>query len=253
MQLFSEIPTSVPTPVALLIGAGGLAAGLIWMRAAVRDKLSKARDYMRISVRYGTRGDTALAKIRAIDTPTMQVPIIELRAATETPIEAARRRVAELVDQVQEAVNPAPAPRDWAAGEMAAAFNKIVDDNEWEPSATHTQPGNVSPWVSPVPARTAPVPSAPPAIVHAPRGPQTPPRWVDGGTPPPASRGRTRIAQLAPRERDWNLFGRMPRLELPAFPEPFRMPTQRLRPDPRVLAHLPADPTRAYRTRTVQA
>lgn len=250
MQLFDMIPSTIPTPIALGLGAVGLAAGLTWMRAATRDRLAQAREYMRLSVRYGTRGDTALAKIRAIDTPTMAVPTIQLQQATETIAEAARRRVAELYDQVHEAVRPTPAQPDWAEGEMTAAFRRIVDGNEWEKADTHTQPGNPSPWAPEPPALPAPAPSAPPRALAAPRGPQTPPRWSDGGTVPVR---RTRIAQLSPRERDWSLFGRMPQLALPAFPEPFRMPTQRVKADPRVLAHLPADPTRQWRTRTVQA
>lgn len=225
---------TVPAPVAAAVGLFGLGTGLFWMRAAAADKLAKAKEYMAISIRYGTRGDNALARMRAVDTPTQQVDVSELRAAYASPLERLQAWSRDKGEQVREAITPSQDIPDWAEGEMTAAFRRIVADNDWEPSPLAVAP--------------APAPALAPAVVHAPRGSQTPPRWADGGTPP--SRRRT-IQSLAPRERSWTSYLRTP--ELPAFPEPFhvRMPRQRVRVTPAVMARLPEDPTRAYRTRTV--
>jgi hypothetical protein len=165
-------------------------------------------------------------------------------------VERARELVAVIGERVRDAVTPERNPADWAEGEMTATFRQIVDAEQWEQPDALTQPVNPSPWVSPIAAGPAPALSAPPAVVMAPRGPQTPPRWQDGGTPP--SRRRT-IQSLAPRERGWTRYLATP--EMPAFPEPFqvRMPAQRVRlpHDPRRMALLPADDTRQWRTRTV--
>lgn len=247
--MYEFITGTVPTPVAAGIGLLGIGAGIAWMRAAARDRLAAAHRLASAGTTYFVRADQARSYIRAIETPTMAVDVSELRRAHATPVERVRQSVAEIGERVREAVTPSGATRDWEPGEMTAAFRRIVDANEW----AEQQPVDVPRVVSPVPHPSAPVPSAPPRVVMAPRGPQTPPRWADGGAPPPPSRGRTRIAELPPRERDWSLFGRMPALELPRFPEPFRTPGQRLPNDPRRMAMLDPDDTRRFRTKTVNA
>jgi hypothetical protein len=239
---------TVPTPVAAAVGLFGLGAGLLWMRAAQRDTRRAAIRTASAASTYWVRAEAAHNYVRAIETPTQQIDVTELRAALATPAERLRARVADLADQVREAILPAPAEPDWAEGEMTAAFRAIVDANEWETPGAFTKPGNPSPWVSPIAAGPAPAPSAPPELVAAPRGPQTPPRWQDGGTLPP-SRRRTTIQSLAPRERSWTSYLATP--ELPPFPEPFqiRMPAQRRTPTPALMARLPEDPTRVWRTR----
>lgn len=241
---------TVPTPVAAGLGLVGLAAGLIWMRAAAADKFSKAKEYMRISVRYGRAGDEALARVRAVDTPTQQIDVSELRAAYATPIERLRHWGRDTGERLAEAIAPAQAEPDWEEGEMTAAFRRVVDAEGWQQPGAFTAPAEASPWVSPIASGPAPAPTPPPAIVHAPRGPQTPPRWQDGGTRPPQRRA---ARGLTPRDREWTFMGRVPSLELPEFPRPFQMPTpqQRLPHDPRRMAQLPADETRQWRTRTV--
>lgn len=240
---------TVPTPVAAAVGLFGLGAGLWWMRARTRDLRQAAIRTASAASTYWVRAENARSYIHAIETPTQQIDVAELRAALATPAERLRERVADLAAQVREAVTPSPAEPDWAEGEMTAAFNRIVEGNDWEQPGQFAVPGNPSPWVSPVASRPAPAPTPPPAVVHAPRGPQTPPRWQDGGTPPPQRRAKR---GLTPRDREWTFLGRVPDLELPEFPRPFRMPTpqQRLPHDPRRMALLPADPTREYRTRT---
>jgi len=246
---------TVPTPVAAGVGLFGLGAGLWWMRAAMRELRAAAIRTAAAASTYWVRADGARSYIKAIETPTQQIDVTELRAAlADRP---ARVRLAELAEQVREAITPLPGPADWEEGEMTAAFRKIVDGNNWDQPGAFTAPGdtvgtvNPSPWAPPLTATPAPALSDPPAIVHAPRGPQTPPRWMDGGTPPPPSRRRTTIQSLAPRERAWTSYLAVP--QLPPFPEPFRMPTQRRRPTPALMARLPQDPTRAWRTRTVES
>ena len=241
---------TVPAPVAAAVGLFGLGAGLWWMRARTRDLRQAAIRTAAAASTYWVRAETAHNYVRAVETPTSAWDVTELRAAHATRAEQARAWVADISARAREAITPTPGEPDWAEGEMTAAFNRIVEGNDWERPGEFTKPVNPSPWVSPIAAGPAPAPSAPPAIVTAPRGPQTPPRWQDGGTLPP-SRRRTTIASLAPRERSWTSYLATP--ELPPFPEPFqiRMPKQRVRATPALMARLPEDPTRAWRTRTV--
>lgn len=239
---------TVPTPMAAAVGLFGLGAGLWWMRVRTADLRQAAIRTASAASTYWVRAEKARSYIHAIETPTQQIDVTELRAALATPAERFRDRVADLAGQVREAIVPTPAEPDWAEGEMTAAFNKIVEGNDWEQRGQFTTAAEAAPWVSPIASGPAPAPTPPPAIVYAPRGPQTPPRWQDGGTPP--TRRRT-IQSLAPRERAWTSHLAVP--ELPEFPRPFqvRMPAQRVRPTPALLAALPEDPTRAFRTRTV--
>lgn len=254
-EFIREIASStVPTPVAAGIGLLGLGAGIAWMCAAASDKLAAARRLASAGTTYFVRADQARNYIKAIDTPTTAMPLVRLEAATATPTERLRAGVAEIGERVREAVTSSGAPRDWEPGEMTAAFAAIVDGNDWADTRSG-QTADVSPWVSPVPRPGTPVPSAPPRVVMAPRGPQAPPRWVDGGAPPP-SRARLRRSEtggMPGRLRTWggSLLGPVPPLELPRFPRPFQTPGQRLPNDPRRMALLPADPTRQWRTRTV--
>lgn len=249
-DLLSNIASgTVPTPVAAGIGLFGLGAGLLWMRGAIRDQRAAAVRTAAAASTYWVRAETAHSYVRAIETPTQQVDVTELRAAHATR----RERLAQWAhDLVERTAQKHEMPQDWAEGEMTAAFRAIVDGNSWDRADELTLPAKPSPWASPLAAQPAPAPSAPPAIVHAPRGSQTPPRWVDGGTPPPASRRRTTIQSLTPRERSWTSYLATP--ELPPFPEPFRLPlpSQR-RPTPALMARLPQDPTRVWRTRTVES
>lgn len=234
-------------------GLAALVAGIWFGRRSAKDALESARRSASAAATYWARAESARTYVKAIETPTMQVDVTELRRAHASPVERARAVVTVIGERVRDAVTPERNPADWAEGEMTATFRRIMDAEQWEQPDALTQPVNPSPWVSPIAAGPAPAPSAPPAIVHAPRGPQTPPRWQDGGTPPPRSRARTTIQSLAPRERGWTRYLATP--ELPPFPEPFqiRMPRQRVRPTPAMLAKLPADPTREFRTRTVEA
>jgi len=249
-DLLSNIASAtVPAPVAAGVGLFGLAAGLWWMRAAARDQRAAAVRTASAASTYWVRAETTHSYIRAIETPTQQIDMTELRAATATR----RERLADWAhDLVERTTQRHDTPADWAEGEMTAAFRAIVDGNDWERADELTLPAKASPWASPIAAGPAPAPSAPPAIVHAPRGPQAPPRWVDGGTPPVR---RSPRHALPARERDWSLMGPVPRLELPEFPAPFRssVPSQHRGPDPRVMARLPHDETRQFRTRVVAA
>ena len=235
---------TVPTPVAAAVGLFGLGAGLWWMRVRTADLRQAAIRTASAASTYWVRAEKARTYIHAIETPTQQVDVTELRRAHASRAERAREVVAVIGERVRDAVTPVRNPDDWAEGEMTKTFRKIMDAEQWE------QPADASPWVSPIASGPAPAPTPPPAIVHAPRGPQTPPRWQDGGTPPPQRRTKR---GLTPRDREWTFLGRVPDLELPEFPRPFRMPTpqQRLPHDPRRMAQLPADETRQWRTRTV--
>lgn len=241
---------TVPAPIAAGVGLLGLGAGLWWMRARMTDLRSAAIRTASAASTYWARAEASRNYIKAIESPTTAMPLVQLQAATATRRERLAGWAHDLAAHAQEAWRPTPAPRDWADGEMTAAFALAELAYEGEPTVEIV---NTPPVALPQPVVAAPAPQAPPPVLQAPRGPQTPPRWVDGGTPP----RRDRTIRVAARSRQWTgpLLGlKVPALELPALPAPFRMPTQRiLRPTPALLAKLPDDPTRQYRTRTVAA
>jgi hypothetical protein len=240
-----DIPTNVPTPVALGIGLFGLASGLAYMRHAARDTYAAARRLTSAASTYWVRAETARNYIKAIDTPTTALPLVQLEAATATRRERLVSWARELVERSSEAVTPEPGQPDWEEGEMTAAFRAIVEGDTW----TFTQePVNMTPEALSGPTRPTPVPPPPPPVVMAPRGVQTAPRWQRRPAPDAPLRQRP---EQDPRQRNW-LMGQVPRLELPEYPRSLRMPTQRRLPnDPRRLAMLPQDDTRQFRTQVV--
>lgn len=242
----------VPALLVPVVGLSALAAGIWYGRHSAADKLAAARRLSAAASTYWARADQVRRQVHAIESPTQAMDLTGLRAATATRRERLTDWAREVAEQAVEAVRPTGAPRDWAEGEMTAAFTKIVDEQDWGWADRITLPANPSPWAPPRHELPAPPPAPAPALVMAPRGPQTPPRWQDRPAPP----RRDRTARVAPRERAWNspLLGlTVPPLALPDFPQPFRMPTPRRRPTPALMARLADDPTRAYRTKVVAA
>lgn len=237
---------NVPALLVPVVGLGALAAGIVYGRASARDTLASARRLASSAATYWARADKARSYVVAVDTPTAAMDLTELRRAHATRREKLADWAHEQATRAREAVRPERAPRDWEEGEMTAAFNAIVDrETHWadgpdwnaetpawnptlQPRSPHPDaPVEAAPWVSPLAARTAPVPPPPPPVVMPPRGPQTPPRWEDELPPP---RRLSQARPLTPRERQWRttgVLGPVPPLELPAFPEPFQMPQPR--------------------------
>lgn len=251
--MFEQLPN---VPVLLSAGTTLVSLGVgIWFgRASASDRLAAAQRMASATSVYAVRAESARSYIKAIETPTQMVPVVELVAATETRAERLKRWAHELVERTQEAVTPEATPPDWAEGEMTAAFRAIVDGNEWGPVEALPQPSR---------AHELPVPalSAPPPLRMAPRGPQTPPRWQDGGTPPTRRRD---VQTVSPRDREWAAYRRrtldaplMPDagpIPLPEFPRAYgAIPAQRHSVTPLVLANLPADDTRQFRVKQVAA
>ena len=253
----------VPMSVAIGFGLACLGAGATVTAIIVRDKLAAARRLTSRAATLDVRTEAMLHRVEAITSPTQGMPLVQLVAATATPGERARAAVAELAERVRDAITPTSGhTRDWAPGEMTAAFRRIVDDTpDWElPTPTEIALVDDLPRPAVVhPLRpTAPPPVRPqaPAIVHTPSQPQAAPRWADGGTPPPRSRGAMALQSLRARGRDWGtlLGGNLPLMEPPTFPEPFRLPAPAQRvADPRAMARLPHDETRRYRVRILSA
>lgn len=245
------IPESVPTVAALAIAAGGLAAGVAFGRISVRDQLRQIRRLLPVVLNYERRADEAYAKARAIESPTMAVPALELLADGRGPrerfrdsfnrgIERARRFAADLRPEPEhvgatvetglglELLADTPVPDAMAAlrapepAAPAAAdgdtiiFQRLIADFYGDAPGALTLPAQPTPW-------------AQPEIKHAPRGPQKAPKWEK--RPAPARRG--------------SLLG----LTVPTVPGQ----RTRLPHDPRRLAMLDSDPTRAYRTKVVSA
>jgi len=248
----------VPMPVAIGFGLACLGAGALITTAIVRDKLAAARRLASRAATLEVKSETILHRVEGIVSPTGPMPLVQLVAATATPAERASAAVADLAARVREAISPTTATRDWEPGEMTAAFNRMVEQTpDWElPSATEVA---IVDGLQPAPRRQPLAPPArpqTPALVRASGQPQPAPRWQDLPAPPrrPVSRGALAIQKLAARGRNWGtILGEVPPLELPKFPEPFRMPQQRPRPTPLALASLPADPTRQWRTKRVSA
>lgn len=252
----------VPMPVAIGFGLACLGAGAIVTAAIVRDKLATARRLTSRAATLGVRTDTILHRVEAITSPTQGMPLVQLEAATRTPTERLVAGLADLRERVREAVANTGHTADWGPGEMTAAFRKIVDDTpDWElPSPTEIAlvddlPANRPQVVHPLrPTAPPPMRPQPPALVRASGQPQPAPRWQDLPAPPTRARSRGAMAMqvLRARGRDWGtmLGEKLPVMDPPPFPEPFRMPGQRPLPhDPRRLAMLDPDPTRRWRTR----
>lgn len=246
------LDSTAPALLVPAVGLAALAAGIWYGRLTSRDTLAAARRLSASTATYYVRARHAHRVVNAIESPTQAMDLTGLRQATATR----RERLAEwahgVAERTVEAVRPAEGPRDWAEGEMTAAFRRITEAEQWPTGDELTLPANPSPWAPQRHELPAPAPAPAPALVMAPRGPQTPPRWQDRPAPPQ----RDRRARVAPRERAWSgpLLGlKVPPLALPDFPQPFRMPTPRTRPTPALLAHLPQDPTRQFRTKVVAA
>jgi len=250
----------VPMPVAIGFGLACLGAGATITAIIVRDKLAAARRLTSRAATLEVKSETILHRVESITSPTQGMPLVQLVAATATPAERVRAAVADLGGRVRAAIDTTPATRDWAPGEMTEAFNRIVDGNEWElPTPTQVALVGDLPPASPAVAHqlrpTAPPPVRPqtPPLVRASGQPQPAPRWQDLPTPPrrPMSRGAMALQSLRARGRDWGtvLGEKLPVMELPPFPEPFRMPGQRPAATPLRMAALPADPTRRWRTK----
>lgn len=260
----------VPMPVAVGFGLACLGAGAIVTAIIVRDKLATARRLTSRAATLDVRTETILHRVEAITSPTQGMPLVQLVAATRTPAERLSAGWADLAERVRDAIVPTTGhTRDWEPGEMTAAFRRLVDDTpDWElPTPTEVAlvdglPANRPPVVHPLrPIVPPPVrPQAPP-LVRASGEPQPAPRWQDLPAPPrrAVSRGAMALQGLRARGRDWRtVLGGMeielpPVMDPPPFPEPFRMPTQRLPHDPRRMALLPQDPTRQWRTRRAAA
>jgi hypothetical protein len=242
------------------LGLIGLATGVWWGRASVRDQLASARRLAASTAAYFVRAESARSYIKAIETPTMAIDVTELRAATATRRERLAEWAHEIAERAREAARPAPAPRDWEPGEMTAAFRRIVEDFDNDPFAEVTLPAQASPWVHPLAVRhdaTQPPIAVAPRELPAPRWETRPAPALRPDTPSRARARRSEAPGLTGRMRAWGgtLLGPVPTLPDLKLPEPFRMPAprQRLPHDPRRLAMLAADPTRAFRTRTVGA
>lgn len=203
----------VPIIAAMATGAAGLLAGWTYATLAARDKLRVARRLVSEALKCETEARRAYTTARALTEPTGAISIIELFPPSLP--QRMHRAVAEAVERFT--VRAAPLP-DWADGEMTRAFAHADQHQE---SAT--------------------VPATP---------------YVGPGV----SRGRRRVegavhAVLPARLRQWG-----PRLvhslDGPVrMPERFgtlKLPAQR-EPSPLVMAHLPKDPTRAFRTKVVDA
>lgn len=244
--------------VPVLLSAGttlvGIGIGIWYGRASASDRLAAAQRLASATSVYAVRAEAARSYIKAIDTPTMMVPLVELTQATETRRERLARWAHELVERTQEAVTPEPGQPDWHEGEMTLAFRAIVEGNDWE--IAEASPRALRAHELPTP----PLSDAPP-LRMAPRGPQTPPRWRDGGTPPTRRRD---VQPVGPRDREWAAYRRRtldaPMMQdtgpipLPSFPRAYgAIPAQRASVTPLALANLPADDTRQYRVKRVDA
>jgi hypothetical protein len=205
--------TQIPTAAAMGVGAAGLVAGATFAVLTVRDKLSKARKLMAIAIRYESEADRTYAKIRALTDPTCSVPLVELFPPTR--VQQVRRAVAEAFERATWRNEKATEwSPGWADGELRRAIDQTAD-------VPHV-------------AEPAPAPTEPPAPVYRTR--RDPSERV-----PARDRWAPRMTQL--------LGGPIP---VPPLFASIQVPAQR-RPSPLVLANLPADPTRQWRTKTVAA
>lgn len=246
------IPDSVPTVAALAIAASGVAAGVVFGRISVRDQLRQVRRLLPTVMTYARKGDEAYAKARAITSPTMAVPAVELladgrgprerfRASWQNGIERARRFAADLRPEPEHVgataedglglqalaapvADTAPAPLPAAPAAPAAPaddpsdtiiFQRLIADFYGADPGVLTMPAQPSPWQQP-------------EVKHSPRGPQKAPKWETRPAPPRRS-----------------LLG----LTVPTVPGQ----RTRLPHDPRRMAMLDNDPTRAFRTKVVSA
>jgi hypothetical protein len=242
------IPESVPTVAALALAAGGLAAGVAFGRISVRDQLRQVRRLLPTVMTYARKGDEAYAAARAITSPTVAVPVAELLADSRSPrerfrdswrngIERARRLADDLRPEPEHIgataedglglqalaapvadTTPAPAPAAPADDPSdTIIFQRLIADFYGSDPGVLTMPAQQSPWQQP-------------EIKHAPRGPQQAPKWE---------------VRPAPPRRRQSLLG----LVAPTVPGQ----RTRLPHDPRRLAMLDNDPTRAFRTKVVSA
>jgi hypothetical protein len=239
------IPESVPTLAALTIAAGGLAAGVAFGRISVRDQLRQIRRLLPTVMTYARKGDEAYAKARAIQSPTVAVPTVELLADGRGPrerfrdslnrgMERARQLAADLRPEPEHVgataedglgLQPLAAPVADTAPALAAPvadegdtiiFQRLIADFYGNDPGVLTAPAQASPWQQP-------------EVKRAPRGPQKAPKWEVRPAPP----------------RRGSLLG----LTAPTVPGQ----RTRLPHDPRRMAMLDNDPTRAFRTKVVSA
>jgi hypothetical protein len=209
--------TQIPTAAAMGVGAVGLIAGAAFAAFAARDKLDKARRLMAIAIRYESEADRTYAKIRALTDPTQSVPVVELFPPTR--MQQFRRSVAEAVERAT-----------WR-GEKAAQW----DDGELRQliDATAEQP-----LPTPMPATPYVVPVAEPVRTYEPQVVVFRDRRDPSERVPARERWAPRMTQL--------LGGPIP---VPPLFASIRMPVQRQRPTPLIMAKLPADSTRQYRVK----
>jgi hypothetical protein len=209
--MYGILHTPIPTLAAMGVGAVGLIAGAAFTAFAIRDKLNKARKLMAIAIRYESEADRTYAKIRALTDPTCSVPVVELFPPTR--VQQVRRAVAEAFERATWRNEKAT---EWSQGWADGELRQVIDQTAETPRV----------------AEPAPIPTETPAPVYRTR--RDPSERV-----PARERWAPRMAQL--------LGGPIP---VPPLFASVQVPVQR-RPSPLVLANLPADPTRQWRTKTV--
>lgn len=232
------IPESVPTAAALLVGAAGLAAGIAFGRVSVREQLRQIRRLLPTVMNYARKGDEAYALARAIESPTMAVPVVELLADSRGPRErftdawrAGMDRARKLANDLRPEPEHVGATAEEGLGLLPAAHpvaepvTAAADDPgdtlifqalaaEFYGDSKYTLPARPSPW-------------AQPEIKRTPAGLQRAPKWEVRPAPP---RRGSLLGLVAPE-----------------------LPGQRLPNDPRRMAMLDPDDTRAFRTKVVEA
>lgn len=205
----------VPVIAAMATGAVGLLAGWAFASIAARDKLRVARRLVKEALKCETEARRAYITARALTEPTGPISTIELFPPSLP--RRVHRAVAEAVERFT--IRTAPVP-DWAEGEMTRAFARaeVIREQEKVPA---------TPYVGPA-----------------------------------MSRGRQRAenapvarAALSARMRQWGprlVHGLDGPVRMPERFGTLQLPAQR-RPSPLIMASLPDDPTRAFRTKVVAA
>jgi hypothetical protein len=189
--------TQISTAAAIGVGAAGLAAGLAWGLFASRDKVRRARHLMQIAVRYENAAEDTYAKIRALTTPTSQVPVVELFPPTWR--DRMRARLAVAADRIATRAER-ETPPDWSDGDLRAFLDaELAQDEPATPYAAPVVP-------SPVAARPTPQPQPYrtyiPAVVDVQRARQMP-RGV-------TVTGRQRFGPPIQRKPSPLLFAKLP-------------------------------------------
>ena len=214
-QIADFLSTPIPTAAAVGVGVFGLVSGAAFAVLWVREELAKARRLMAIDIRYKRRADDTYAKIRALTDPTCSVPVVVLFPPTR--VERVRQAVAEAFERATWRGEKAA---EWQDGELRLLIDQTADET----------PLDGLPNIG---------------LAHTPTE-----------APVPIYRNRRSPSERVPARSRWT-----PRMEqllggpIPVSPlfASIRVPAQRPRATPLVMARLREDDTRQFRVKVVAA